>query len=159
MHALRPCTPPRRRRAGFSLVEIMFVVVIISLLALLAMPAFTKVRRAAQSNRFISDLRTFTQAFEGYASMNGAFPANAAAGIVPPGMEIDLKTPAWKTVNSLGGRWNWDNLVSGVGVASSGITAPLSQMVQIDARIDDGDLSNGVFQQLPSGKYIYLMQQ
>lgn len=159
MTAFHPCAPPRRRRAGFSLVEIMFVVVIISLLALLALPAFTKVRRAAQSNRFISDLRTFTQAFEGYASMNGSFPGNALPGLVPAGMEEDLKTPAWKVVNSLGGRWNWDNLVTGTGVASSGITAPLSQMVQIDARIDDGDLSNGVFQQLPSGKYIYLMQQ
>lgn len=137
----------------------MFVVVIISLLALLAMPALTKVRRNAQTNRFLSDLRTFTQAFEGFASMNGSFPANAFAGVVPVGMEEDLKTPAWKIVNSLGGRWNWDNLPAGVGVASSGITAPLSQMVQIDARIDDGDLSNGNFQLLPSGKYIYLMQQ
>jgi len=159
MHAFHPCAPPRRRNAGFSLVEIMFVVVIISLLAMLALPAFTKVRRNAQSNRFISDLRTFSQAFEGYTTMNGSFPGNAAAGVVPPGMEEDLKTPAWKIENSLGGRWNWDNLATGIGVASSGVTAPLSQMVQIDARIDDGDLSNGLFQRLPSGKYIYLMQQ
>jgi prepilin-type N-terminal cleavage/methylation domain-containing protein len=113
MHALHRCAPPRRRQSGFSLVEIMFVVVIISLLALLALPAFTKVRRNAQSNRFISDLRTFTQAFEGFASMNGSFPANAFAGVVPVGMEEDLKTPAWKIVNSLGGRWNWDNLPAG----------------------------------------------
>ncbi len=159
MHSPFPCAPPRRRQAGFSLVEIMFVVVIISLLAMLAMPAITKVRRAAQSNRFISDLRTFVQAFEGFITMNGSFPANATAGVVPIGMDEDLKTPAWKVVNSLGGRWNWDNLATGVGIASSGITAPLSQMVQIDAKIDDGDLSNGMFQLLPSGKYIYLMQQ
>ncbi len=151
--------PGRRRQAAFSLVEIMIGVLIVGLLAMLAMPAFTKVRRNAQSNRFISDLRTFTQAFEGFVAMNGTFPGNSPPGTVPPGMEDDLKTPAWRTVNSLGGRWNWDNLATGVGVATNGVTAPLSQMVQIDARIDDGDLSNGVFQQLPSGKFIYLIPQ
>lgn len=159
MHLSHLSRPRRRRNAAFSLVEIMIAVVIIALMALLAMPTFTKVRRNAQSNRFISDLRTFTQAFEGFATLNSTFPGNAGAGIVPSGMEDYLKSDSWRNVNSIGGRWNWDNAAGSTGVAISGVTAPLSQMVQIDARIDDGDLSNGLFQLLPSGKYIYLMQQ
>lgn len=161
MHSSQSCAPPRRRRtAGFSIIEIMIVVVIISLIAMLALPAFNRIRRASQSARFISDLRVFAQAFEGYAAINGALPPNAGSGIVPIGMGGDLKENVWTAVNSLGGRWNWDNNGTGqAGVASSGVTAPLSQMVEIDARIDDGDLTNGLFQQISPAKFIYYVQQ
>jgi hypothetical protein len=74
-------------------------------------------------------------------------------------MDGDLQVSAWSARNSLGGRWNWDNNGSGLaGVATSGVTAPLSQLIEIDARIDDGDLTNGVFQQ-SGGKFIYYLQQ
>lgn len=160
MHSYQSCAPPRRRNAGFSIIEIMIVVVIISVIAMLALPAFTRIRRATQSARFISDLRVFTQAFEGYATLNGALPPNSASGIVPVGMGGDLKVNVWTEVNSIGGRWNWDNNGTGqAGVATSGVTAPLSQMIQIDAKIDDGDLSNGLFQQVNPTKYIYYISQ
>ena len=73
-----PLRPPRPRRAGFTLVEIMIVVVIIGLLAAMAIPAFRRVRESAQNARFVSDLRTFSQAFETYSLRNGAWPPNAS---------------------------------------------------------------------------------
>ena len=45
------------------------------------------------------------------------------------------------------------------GIATTGVTATLSQMVEIDARIDDGDLTAGLFQQVTANRYIYLIQQ
>ena len=149
-----------RRDAGFSLIEIMIVVVIIALLTLLTLPTFNKLRRRTQINRFVSDVRVFAQAFEGYVTLNGAFPPNAGSGIVPIGMGSDLRPSVWTAQNSLGGRWNWDNDGMGrAGIATTGVTATLSQMVEIDARIDDGDLSAGLFQQVTANRYIYFMQQ
>jgi type IV pilus assembly protein PilA len=64
MHSTLLLLASRRPARGFTLVEIMIVVVIIGLLAALAIPAFQRVQRATRDNRFMSDLRTLAQAFE-----------------------------------------------------------------------------------------------
>ena len=106
MNNPRSGAPPPR--AGFTLVEIMIVVVIIGLLAAMALPAIARTRAASQSTRFMSDLRIFTQAFETYAAQNG-WPPNAGSGVVPAGMAGEFRAADWTTTkNSIGGRWNWD---------------------------------------------------
>ena len=47
----------RRRKAGFTLVEIMFVVLIIGLLAAIAIPNFVKARTNSQRSACIANLR------------------------------------------------------------------------------------------------------
>lgn len=155
-----PSDPRRADPRGFTLVEIMIVVVIIGLLAALALPAFQRVRANAQSSRFISDLRTFAQAFETYSLKNGAWPPNAGTGVVPAGMTGELKDAAWTTAkNSIGGRWNWDrNNFGGVAVISvANATVSDAQMEAIDAKIDDGDLTTGRFQKV-SGRFCYILE-
>jgi type IV pilus assembly protein PilA len=138
---------------GFTLVEIMVVVVIIGLLAALALPAFQRTQRATQNSRAINDFRVFVQAFEVYNTQNGAWPANAGAGVVPTGMSKDFKEDTWKAqVNILGGRWNWDvnRAEFMAGVSISGATASDEQLTEIDVKIDDGNLSTGLFQKISS---------
>lgn len=150
-----------RRIEGFTLVEIMIVVLIIGLLATLSLPAFRRSRTAAQSNRFVSDLRTFSHAFENFSLQTGNWPAAAASGVVPTDMEEDIKVTVWRVPqNSIGGQWAWDRNDYGMvaGISVTGVTAPDQQMERIDARIDDGDLTTGLFRKVGS-RFIYILQE
>ncbi len=58
-------------KQGFTLVEIMIVVVIIGLLAAMAVPAFNKVRQSAQDKTVASNLRQLSQGADTYFTERG----------------------------------------------------------------------------------------
>ncbi|MCF7686822.1 MAG: prepilin-type N-terminal cleavage/methylation domain-containing protein [Cephaloticoccus sp.] len=148
------------RRPGFTLVEIMIVVVIIGLLAVLAIPSIQRVQRRSQNTRFVSDLRTFSQAFETYAMENGTWPPNAGSGVVPAPLVGGINATAWSAINTLGGRWNWDFNRNGImaGIAVTNITATASQLLDVDFMIDDGNLSTGRLRNV-SGRYTLVLEE
>lgn len=154
------CRPPRH---GFTLVEIMVVVVIIGLLAALALPAFKRVQRRTENSRFVSDLRTLSQAFETYAIQNGSWPPSASAGEIPAGMAEELRSSVWLRPNTLGGRWEWNINANGFAAAlvSTAGTASDEQWGQVDAMIESfagNALHNGAFRKV-GGKYLYVLAQ
>lgn len=58
-------------KKGFTLVEIMIVVVIIGLLAAMAIPAFQKVRQTSQEKAITNNLRQLASAADQYFIENG----------------------------------------------------------------------------------------
>ncbi len=56
-----------KKRAGFTLVEIMIVVAIIALLAAMAIPNFLRARKRSQATRILEDLRMLDAAIDQYA--------------------------------------------------------------------------------------------
>ncbi len=62
----------RRARAhrAFTLIEIMFVVAIIALLASIAVPSFLRARKRAQATHVLNDLRVLDHALDLYAIEN-----------------------------------------------------------------------------------------
>ncbi len=141
---------------GFTLVEILVVVVIISLLAMLSIPGLQMVQRRAKSSAVINDFRVFSTAFETYAHEHGSFPDEADAAVVPAGMEAMLKTDSWQRVTPIGGHYNWENnqmhfgvrykaAIAITGTADAPLVLDVNQLLDIDKAIDDGDLYNGNF--------------
>jgi type IV pilus assembly protein PilA len=60
-----------RSNKGFTLVEIMIVVVIIGLLAAMAIPAFQKVRTSSQDKAVLNNARQLSAAADQYYLENG----------------------------------------------------------------------------------------
>ena len=67
----------KNSKKGFTLVEIMIVVVIIGLLAAMAIPAFQKVRVASQDKTIINNLRQLNSAAQQYFLEHGVTSVNS----------------------------------------------------------------------------------
>lgn len=67
-----------RCRTGFTLVELLIVIIIIAVLASVAVPKITHGRRASHESSLKSKLRTVRDAVERARSDTGLYPANLA---------------------------------------------------------------------------------
>ena len=151
----------RLKIAGFTLVEIMIVVVIIGMLAAMAIPAFQKVRQSSRHSALANDMRSFAQAFETYSHENGSWPGDTGIGVVPNEMlnnNSSLDVTAFSSTTPIGGRYDWDGGVFGyiaaVSVADATITN--AQLLQFDTSFDDGNLNTGDFRGT-TGRYSYVI--
>lgn len=67
-----------KSKKGFTLVEIMIVVVIIGLLAAMAIPAFQKVRESSQEKALLNNLRQLASGADQYFLENGVTQVSSA---------------------------------------------------------------------------------
>lgn len=132
--------------SGFTLVEIMVVVVIIGVLAGIAIPMVAKVRQNALGARFANDLRAARGMIEQYALEKGAWPPDGNAGM-PAELADYLPPSKWSGAPAIGGSWDWDRGVFGftAGLSVENYTVPQALLAAIDRSIDDGNLATGAF--------------
>ena len=105
-------------RRGFSLVEVMVVVTIISLLAMIAVPTFGRIKRKAKIAVVVGDFRVFAGAFDTYSQEMGKWPADSAAGVFPTGMDDRINKAQWRRITPLGGQYNWEYRQLGFGAST-----------------------------------------
>ena len=148
----------KRHSSGFTLVEIMVVVVIIGLLAAMALPGFTKSRSRSQATAVVNNLRVYGSAFEVYAMEEGTWPPDENRGIIPPGMEGQL--PRFTEETHVGGSYDWDPGVFGYTAAVSivDIKAGANVLSEVDKILDDGDPSAGLIV-ISGNRLSYILQR
>ncbi|MBI4743866.1 MAG: prepilin-type N-terminal cleavage/methylation domain-containing protein [Actinobacteria bacterium] len=68
-----------KKESGFTLIELMVVVVIIAVLVAIAIPIFTSATQSAKLNTCKANLRTLDGAISVYYSENSAYPPTVSA--------------------------------------------------------------------------------
>lgn len=90
-----------RKEEGFTLVELMVVVLIIGILVAIAIPVFNAAKSNAQRKTCFANERTVDGAARSYEAEEGALPANVAALVTGDYLKAEPTCPA-------GGTYTWD---------------------------------------------------
>lgn len=141
--------PRVRRSAGFTLIELMIVIVVIGVLAAIAIPAYSRQVRNAKIGRTAAELRSLSTAFVAYQAAHGELPADSHLGL-PPGMDEFINPAIWADGTPLGGTYNWEgpDTYGYAALSIFGPTEPVDAIETLDSMLDDGDLGTGDFRTL-----------
>ncbi len=100
---------------GFTLVEIMIVVVIIGLLAAMAIPAFQKVRASSQDKAVLNNLRQLSSAADQYFLEKGVTSVNSTD-------LVGTNTTQYiKQIQTVAGETYTTGINQGAGLTAAGI--------------------------------------
>jgi prepilin-type N-terminal cleavage/methylation domain-containing protein len=151
------------QRRGFTLIEVLIVVIVLGVLATVVIAQFSGVTFDAQQAAFATSARTFIRAAELYKLDHGSYPDAAAPGQVPPGMEPYITVQQWQSATPFGGQW--DCASDGFGFTFSlGVFFPPpvqpqeeEYMLRFDQTYDDGNLDTGSFQQMSNSHFFYVV--
>ena len=143
---------------GFTLVEILIVVVILGILAAVVVPQAASASDSARQSTFASDVRVFSDAVTVYKSRTGQWVNDGGSGMVPAGFEDYIDESKWLRGTTLGGLWDAERnsfaIRSAIGVHfMNGDDPGDAYMVQVDELFDDGALATGGFRKLDVKRY------
>jgi prepilin-type N-terminal cleavage/methylation domain-containing protein len=163
-----------RARRGYTLVEVLVVVIILGILASLVTFAALWAVRAAERAAFAENLRTFANAAHLYRTEYGYYPPESEPGEIPDGFEKYIDAHKWGGPTPFGGKWHTNgggpgSSQFGIGVSmSDGLLDENDEVLQLgayaslaafDAQIDNGNLKTGSFREMGSGKFYLVIAE
>src|SRR5438270_4839187 len=78
----------KKRNSGFTIVELLIVIVVIGILALLVITTYSGIQAKARNSKRQADLNSIQTQLEAYFQQNGNYPSYA-----------DLSTASWVSTN------------------------------------------------------------
>jgi prepilin-type N-terminal cleavage/methylation domain-containing protein len=151
-------------RRGFTLLELITVLGILGLIAAIAIPVVSRVRKDADYAEFVTICQTFAQATEQFMLERGADLTDgdfvdSGSGRIPEGMEPYIKASLWNNghCKQLGGRWDFDDDWGFFGIGTDNPDVSDAELLRIDEQWDDGNLDTGRLRQTRNGRFYYVI--
>jgi len=100
------------KKRGFTMLEVLLVLLIISTLISLAIPNYLEIRKMGQAVRVITDFEAVRTAVAAYYAETGVFPPDYYPGGFPPELKPYLKKDfKFNLKPAINATYDWDNWV------------------------------------------------
>ncbi|MGF1634967.1 MAG: type II secretion system protein [Phycisphaerae bacterium] len=146
--------------AGFTLIEILVVVIILGILAAITFASFGTSLDESRQKSFATNLRQFTEAAMIYHATTDTYPEDSSSGELAEALEPYIDKVAFERPTPIGGVWDFEaddlggwTAAVGVHFNGTGDTRDDAFMLVLDDLLDDGDLSTGGFQKPENDRY------
>ncbi len=162
--ARRAANPSVGAGRGFTLVEILIVVVILGILAAIVVSQFLGLTEEARRAAFATEVNDYADAAILYMVDTGEFLEDSASGDVPAGFEGYIDEAGWLNGTPIGGVWDFEfdsfGITSAFGVHfdGTGDTQDDAFMALVDGVLDDADLETGGFIQIADDRYYEVLE-
>lgn len=142
------------KRRGFTLLEIMVVVILIGVLLAMAIPGFTAVRERSRVSAFLNDFRAVKEAINRYNLEEGTYPTG------PTGEFAEYIHPDIFTNNTvIGGNWEVDDTAYTFAIGVDQYQVDDDVIQQIDAAVDDGNLATGNMILAGAQRFLFVIEE
>ena len=152
---------------GFTLVEIIIVVLILGIVAGVAAPMVVNRFKEATCVAFAKELIVFVDAAELFHAETGEWPADSSSGKLPASNPFSnyVRVRQWVRPTPIGGDWDFENNDNGVTAAvgvhfwSSSQILTTAEFEHIDEMIDDGSAKTGSLRLFGSDRYYWVLEE
>lgn len=154
-----------RARLGFSLIELIIVVVILGVLAAVAIPRLSRGSEGAGINAFVKEINNLSKIIDMYQVETGNKIADSTTGETPSELGDYLHATTWEGLTPLGGEWDIERDESGITLAvgvhyMKTMGSPdEDKLTRVDELLDDGDLSSGTFRKIAANRYYLVLEE
>ena len=162
---LNPKTKTKYQDYRFPRVEIVAVVAMIGVFTSLVVASVQGVANDASRTTIIMSVRAYVDAAQRFRLATNEYLPETDSGVVPDGFDGFITSERWVERTPIGGMWdvefNTYGVTSALGIdfTSSPRTPSDAYMQEIDAAIDDGDLTTGVFQKLDADRFYFIIAE
>ena len=150
----------QQRPRGFSLIELVIVILILAVLAAVAAPRVFVVSQTAVCNTLATESRKLVQTAQIAKQTSGAWPEPTKPGIVPHALRAALGSEHFPIPPLPDARWWWVGPATGhkhhgIVLYLPAKTDDLAIYKQLEVSIDDSDPDNGWLRRFDHGSEVH----